>query len=260
MFKDFDIQKYLDKKPPSDNSFQTTQEIKELKKIPLSENIVKKFDDGQANFEKVVGKDPIIKKIIDASIPIIKKIKNHHNRPRPAVLAKKLGINLKDIKLKSMQTPAYPSGHSTQAVLLSLVLSDKYPDKKKQLKKLARDIGYSRNVAHTHYKSDSRFGEKLGKDMYEHLKAQNEKSSPAKVKAKGGGTTKVCLPKAKIASMSSAERQKVIRAKQAAGKAGKYKRSSKSNVTGTSSGGDLRTWVKQDWRQVGNPSKKCGEK
>ena len=55
MFKDFDIQKYLDKKPPSDNSFQTTQEVKELKKIPLSKNIVNKFDDGQANFEKVVG-------------------------------------------------------------------------------------------------------------------------------------------------------------------------------------------------------------
>jgi len=173
MFKDFDIQKYLDKKPPSDNSFQTTQEIKELKKIPLSENIVKKFDDGRGNFEKVVGKDPIIKKIIDTSAPIITKIKKHHNRPRPAVLAKKLGIDLKDIKLKSMQSPAYPSGHSTQAVLLSLVLSDKYPDKKKQLKKLARDISYSRNVAHTHYKSDSRFGEKLGKDMYEHLKANS---------------------------------------------------------------------------------------
>ena len=48
--------------------------------------------------------------------------------------------------------------------------------------------------------------------------------------------------------------------KRAAGKAGKYKRSSKSNVKGTSSGGSLKTWVKQDWRQVGNPSKKCGEK
>ena len=67
-------------------------------------------------------------------------------------------------------------------------------------------------------------------------------NSPFKVKSKGGGTTKVCLPKAKIASMSSSER------------------SSKSNVTGTSSGGSLKTWVKQDWRQVGNPSKKCGEK
>ena len=90
------------------------------------------------------------------------------------------------------------------------------------------------------------------------------KDSPAKkkkkTKAKGGGTKKVCLPKAKIASMSKSERQKVIRAKRAAGKAGKYRRSSKSNVSGTSSGGSLRTWVKQDWRQVGNPSKKCGEK
>ena len=80
------------------------------------------------------------------------------------------------------------------------------------------------------------------------------------VKAKGGGTKKVCLPKAKIASMSKEERQKVISAKRSAGAKGKYKRSSKSNVSGTSSGGSLKTWVKQDWRQVGNPSKKCGEK
>lgn len=89
-----------------------------------------------------------------------------------------------------------------------------------------------------------------------------QSSNPFKkrTKAKGGGTKKVCLPKAKIASMSQSERQSVINAKRAAGKAGKYKRSSKSNVTGTSSGGSLRTWVKQDWRQVGNPSKKCGEK
>ena len=75
---------------------------------------------------------------------------------------------------------------------------------------------------------------------------------------KGGGTTKVCLPKAKIASMSKSERQKVINAKQAAGKAGKYKRSSSSNVKGTASK-NLKDWVKQDWRQVGDPSKKCGE-
>ena len=69
------------------------------------------------------------------------------------------------------------------------------------------------------------------------------KASPTKKKtsAKGGGTKKVCLPKAKIASMSKSEKQAVIRAKRKAGKAGKYKRSSKSNVTGTA-------------------SKKCGEK
>ena len=84
-------------------------------------------------------------------------------------------------------------------------------------------------------------------------------SKVKKVKAKGGGTKKVCLPKAKIASMSKAERAKVIRAKRTAAAKGKYKRSSKSNVKGTKSK-NLKDWVKQDWRQVGNPSKKCGEK
>jgi hypothetical protein len=76
---------------------------------------------------------------------------------------------------------------------------------------------------------------------------------------KGGGTSKVCLPKAKIASMSTKDKQKVINAKKSAAGKGKYKRSSKSNVTGTASK-NLKDWVKQDWRQVGDPSKKCGEK
>ncbi len=80
------------------------------------------------------------------------------------------------------------------------------------------------------------------------------------IKAKGGGTKKVCLPLRKIRGMSSSEKSKIINAKRKAGAAGKYKRSSKSNTTGTSSGGDLKTWVKQDWRQVANPSLKCGEK
>ena len=93
-----------------------------------------------------------------------------------------------------------------------------------------------------------------------------QKNNPIKkvkrTKAKGGGTTKVCLPKAKIASMSKAERQKVIRAKRAAGKAGKYKRSSSTNVKGAhKKGATLRDWFrKEDWRQVNNPKKKCGEK
>ena len=84
-------------------------------------------------------------------------------------------------------------------------------------------------------------------------------SSPAKNGTKGGGTKKVCLPKAKIQSMSQAERQKVVNAKRAAAAQGKYKRSSKSNVSGTGSGGSLKTWLAQDWRQVNAPSKKCGE-
>ncbi len=85
-------------------------------------------------------------------------------------------------------------------------------------------------------------------------------SNPFK-KVKGGGTRKVCLPKAKVASMTKEERQKVINAKKAAASKGKYKRSSKSFVKGArKKGATLRDWFQnENWVQVGNPSKKCGE-
>ena len=49
----------------------------------------------------------------------------------------------------------------------------------------------------------------------------------ARSKVKGGGTKKVCLPAAKVRSMSKSQRQSVVRAKRKAAAAGKYKRSSK---------------------------------
>ena len=50
MFKDFDISKFKKMKPPGDNSFETMQEVKELKKTPLNKSFVKKFDDVSAVF------------------------------------------------------------------------------------------------------------------------------------------------------------------------------------------------------------------
>ena len=81
-------------------------------------------------------------------------------------------------------------------------------------------------------------------------------------KVKGGGTKKVCLLASKVRSMSKSERDKVVRAKRSAASKGKYKRSSKSNVKGARrKGATLRDWFeKENWVQVGNPSKKCGEK
>ena len=97
---------------------------------------------------------------------------------------------------------------------------------------------------------------RLAKAAKATLKSQNKKASPVKK-----ATRKVCLPKAKIASMSPAEKQKVIRAKRTAASKGKQVRSSKSFIRdGSTRSKGLRDWVKQDWRQVGNPSKKCGEK
>jgi len=170
MLKDFNIQKYLDKKPPGNNSFTTMQEIKELSKIPINKNFVKEKDDIKKSFTKIVDEGKFIQGLIDESAPIILKIKKHHNRPRPKKLAKKLGIKMEDIEMDSMKTPSYPSGHSAQGMLIGMVLSDKYPSKRNKLMKTAKDISKSRNIAHAHYKSDSKFGEDIGKDMYNEVK------------------------------------------------------------------------------------------
>jgi len=97
-----------------------------------------------------------------------------------------------------------------------------------------------------------------GKKAFE--KGSCKKNSPVK-KVKGGGTKKVCLPQAKVSSMSKAERLKVTSAKRKAAKTGGYRRSSSSNVKGArKKGATLRDWFgKENWVQVGNPSKKCGE-
>tara|TARA_R100000329_G_scaffold9755_2_gene11087 strand:- start:863 stop:1396 length:534 start_codon:yes stop_codon:yes gene_type:complete len=91
-------------------------------------------------------------------------------------------------------------------------------------------------------------------------KGSCRKSSPIK-KQKGGGTTKTCLPAAKIKSLSSKKRAELVSSKKSAGASGKYKRSSKTNVKGARpKGATLRDWFeKEDWRRVDDPSKKCGE-
>ncbi len=62
--------------------------------------------------------------------------------------------------------------------------------------------------------------------------------------------------------MSTEERRKVVAAKQSAASKGKYKRSKKSFVKGArKKNATLRDWFKKEnWVQVGNPNKKCGEK
>ena len=177
MFKNFNISSFKKQKPPSDSSFDTAQEIKALKKIPLKKEFVKKFDNIEAAFKKTAEEQDIkdydkkiATKLIKESAPIILELKKHFDRPRPKVLAKKMNIKLDDYEMESMKTPSYPSGHSVQGMLIAKVLSDKYPKAKSAFSKTGKNISYSRRVAHAHYKSDSKMGENLGNSMYNHIK------------------------------------------------------------------------------------------
>ena len=53
MFNDFDIDGFKKNKPPSNNSFDTMQEIKRLQKIPINKNFINKYDDSQKIFSDI---------------------------------------------------------------------------------------------------------------------------------------------------------------------------------------------------------------
>ena len=172
MLKDFNISTFKKIKPPSNSSFDTAQEIKALKKIPLQKEFVKKYDNIEAAFKKTADEQGIkdydkniAAKLIKQSAPVILKLKKYHNRPRPYDLDK----SLSSVKMDSMNTASYPSGHSAQGMLIASVLKDKY-GKGSAFMQTAKNISDSRNIAHAHYKSDSKNGTELGKKMYKHIK------------------------------------------------------------------------------------------
>jgi len=159
-------------KPSSDNSFDTAQEIKALKKIKINKSFVKKYDNIEAAFKKTANEQGIkdydkniAAKLIKESASVILKLKKYHNRPRPY----KLDKSLTAVKMDSMKTKSYPSGHSAQGMLIASVLKDKY-GKGSAFMQTAKNISDSRNMAHAHYPSDSKNGTELGKQMYKHIK------------------------------------------------------------------------------------------
>ena len=167
--------------PPSDYSFDTSQEIKELSKIPLNKRFVEEKDDITSYFKKIGEREGIdfypeviSEKLIELTAPMIMKLKNHYDRPRPKVLASKMGIKLNDIEMSSMKTPSYPSGHASSGRLVSLLVADEAPlEHRKNILEIGERISYSRNIARAHYKSDSNFGEAIGLELHKYLK-QNQ--------------------------------------------------------------------------------------
>ncbi len=173
----FNVEKYKNYFPPGNNTFDTMQEIKSLRRIPLNKDYAKKYDNIISAFKETANRNglkekisDLVQKLVNDSHPIIMELKNFYNRPRPKVVAKTMNLDMDDYEMASMKTPSYPSGHSVQGMLVAKVLAHLYPELKKEFIKTGNNISDSRNIAHAHYKSDSVFGKKVGEDMYEYLK------------------------------------------------------------------------------------------
>ena len=174
LFSNFDTFEFKNQPPPNDNSEETKKEIDFINKIELNKRFVQKKDNIIKNFDEFlksngIDEEKLIERVQQDTRIIILDLKNFYKRPRPF----RLDSKLYDPMLKSTEGFAYPSGHSTQSNLICLVLSHKYPRFKTELKKIKDDIVYSRQMANAHYPSDIKFGEKLAKSLFNHLKNNN---------------------------------------------------------------------------------------
>lgn len=84
---------------------------------------------------------------------VIMSLKIIINRARPA----QVDPTLRAMPSLTAQTPAFPSGHAFQAYYLAKVLSDRYPERRREFNLLAEECALSRVYAGLHYPSDNRF-------------------------------------------------------------------------------------------------------
>lgn len=176
LLKDFNYDKFKIIPFPKNASMQTYSELTYLRDLPEDKEFVKTHDDIEGVFRQVCKDynleypEKLVNDLVLASLGIILDLKYQYNRPRPKQLAKEYGITIGGIELESMDTPSYPSGHSTQGFLIGKMLQTRLPINTDAFLQAAQRISYSRNIARAHFPSDSRMGEELGTAMYSYLK------------------------------------------------------------------------------------------
>ena len=179
--KDFDYEKYKSNPPHKNESIRTIYELINISQIESNDEFTIKMDNLSKSFKDLCielnldfPKDKVTE-LNNVAGSIILDLKYHYNRPRPYMLAKEFEIPLdtNEIKNTTKDSPSYPSGHAAQGTLVANYLAYINPSHKMEFLKLGRDIGKSRVIAKVHYPSDIVVGERLGNDMFQHLKENN---------------------------------------------------------------------------------------
>jgi acid phosphatase (class A) len=113
-----------------------------------------KFPKTEAFFEKVQS---------DAAA-VTDNAKDFYKRPRPYVTDPSL------VNGKLEKSFSYPSGHSTESMVLALVLADLFPDRQDAIIAKARTIGWHRVQTARHYPTDIYAGRVLAQAIVREMK------------------------------------------------------------------------------------------
>ena len=176
-FEFFDLAEYKDVPYPAIDSSELRAEMFYLNSLPLDEEFVDDGDKVMQNFFNYLRENDLrltpeqldeLNDAIYSITPIIFELKYHYNRPRPYQVAPKLGLPLEYLEVESAETPAYPSGHSTQGIFLGHFLADIFPEHRDNLIEIGNNIGISRLIGRLHYPTDDILGKYLGYGLYKY--------------------------------------------------------------------------------------------
>jgi acid phosphatase (class A) len=99
---------------------------------------------------------------------VVDGAKNYWERPRPYVVDPGL------LSGKPEKSFSYPSGHSTESMVLALVLADLFPDKHDAIIAEARSIGWHRVEIARHYPTDIYAGRVLAQAIVREMKKSHK--------------------------------------------------------------------------------------
>lgn len=124
-----------------------------------------------------------LESLMEEAEPLILKLKFHWNRARPHQVAESHGLRFHAMPSLSAKSPAYPSGHTIQAQLVSQELIRRYPEHADIIKTMADKISWTRVQAGYHWPSDLVYGEEVAEFMWVNQVEDNTRTA-AKYKNK----------------------------------------------------------------------------
>lgn len=169
----------FDMPPPKNSSSETKREllklvkyIDELTEVTL-EFCKKAEEDHNQMFIEYLERHGIsdislndLNKVLDQTEPLLIRLKEYYNRPRPYQLASYYNLDLYvPIDAHQASSPAYPSGHAYEGYIISELLAKKYPEHAVGLLKLGKLIGLSRLLIGLHYRTDYDFAIYIAKQI-----------------------------------------------------------------------------------------------
>lgn len=174
------LNEFMNTPAPKNSSKEVLNELQEMLELQtdLSEadaKLIKKAEDDLveliAKHVKEFGIEEdakgIMERIAKYTDPLLYKLKNHYNRPRPAQLARVLNVDMFPVIGTNASSASYPSGHALDSFNFAKVLGELYPDHKAEIQAFCDKAAKTRIQAGVHYKSDHDFSKFISDKLFE---------------------------------------------------------------------------------------------